>query len=107
MRRNQLCWYNEKNAGKLAVNDAMMIENGLYYILKKYANKLPYYVDIIELFHETSLATSVGQLLDLKLVSGGVSKFTMDLHKSLSDHKTSHFAFYFPIALAALSYGYA
>lgn len=103
MRRNQLCWYKMENVDALAINDAMMIENGVYYILKKYASHMPNYANIMELFHETTMATTIGQLLDMKLVSAGVTKFTMDLHQSLSNHKTSHFAFYFPIALATLS----
>lgn len=103
MRRNQLCWYKIDDVNELAVNDAMMIENGVYFVLKKYASHLPNYIAAMELFHETTMATTIGQLLDMKLVKAGVAKFTMDLHQSLSNHKTSHFAFYFPIALAALS----
>lgn len=103
MRRSQLCWHKMENVNNLAINDAMMIENGVYCILKKYASHSPNYVKLMELFHETTMATTIGQLLDMKLVSAGVRAFTMDLHRSLSNHKTSHFAFYFPIALAALS----
>lgn len=105
LRRNQLCWYKMENVGRLAINDALLIENGVFFILKKYAGHLPHYPEIVELFHETAMTTAIGQLLDMKLVASGVGQFTMPLHKSLSNAKTSHFAFYFPIALATLSHG--
>lgn len=105
MRRNQPCWHKMENIGRLAVNDALLIGHSAFYVLKKHARHLPRYTQIVELFHETSIVATIGQLLDAKAGTGGVSTFTMPLFKSICDGKTSHFAFYFPIALATLSHG--
>lgn len=105
MRRNKLCWYKVKNVESIAINDVMMIENSVYFILKKHFSHLPCYMNFVELFHETTLTTTIGQSLDFQVASHGVTAFKMNLHKSLSDYKTSHFGFYFPLALAILLNG--
>jgi len=34
-RRGQPCWYKKENVGKIAINDALMIESAIFYTLKK------------------------------------------------------------------------
>ena len=36
----------------IAINDALIIESAIYFFLKKYFRQDPYYVDLVELFHE-------------------------------------------------------
>lgn len=54
-RRGQPCWYKVKDVGMISINDALMIENGIFYILKKYFSEKDYYLKLIELFHEVSI----------------------------------------------------
>jgi farnesyl diphosphate synthase len=49
----------------IAINDAFMLEGAIYYLLKKHFRQMPYYVDLLELFHETTYQTEMGQLIDL------------------------------------------
>jgi len=42
-----------------------MIESSIYYLLKKHFKQEKYYVDLIELFHETTFQTEIGQEQDL------------------------------------------
>lgn len=52
MRRGRECWYRFNNNGTIAINDGVLLENGLYVILKKYFQDKPYYVQVLELFHD-------------------------------------------------------
>lgn len=98
-RRGQPCWYKLDDVKFIAVNDSLMIENCIYYILKKYFSHLPSYVKLMELFHETMLITTIGQSLDLQTANCDISCFTMDRYKAIVDHKTAYYTFYLPIAL--------
>jgi farnesyl diphosphate synthase len=41
------------NAG-VALNDASFVETGIYQLLKMHFKDKPYYVDVLELFHDVS-----------------------------------------------------
>lgn len=53
-RRGQPCWYRKPGVGNIAINDSFMLEAAIYYLLKKHFRSTPYYVDLLELFHEVS-----------------------------------------------------
>ncbi len=48
-RRGQPCWYKVPKVGLNACNDCIVLEACIYKILKKYARKLPCYVEVREL----------------------------------------------------------
>jgi farnesyl diphosphate synthase len=56
-RRGKPCWYLASdlvsNAG-IALNDASFLETGIYQLLKIHFEDKPYYVDVLELFHDVS-----------------------------------------------------
>ena len=64
-RRGQPCWYKQDGVGLIAINDSFLIEASIYKLLKRHFRPKPYYVDLLELFHETTFQTELGQLLDL------------------------------------------
>lgn len=105
-RRGQPCWWRHEAVGLAAINDALMIENSIYYILQKHFRTEPYYVDLLELFHETMMITTVGQSMDLQAAGreqagqGLAERFTMDRYKAIVHHKTAYYTFYLPVALA-------
>jgi geranylgeranyl pyrophosphate synthase len=53
-RRGQPCWYKNADVGNIAINDATMLEAAIYQLLKSHFRGEPYYVDLLELFHEVS-----------------------------------------------------
>lgn len=99
-RRGQPCWYRLDDVKMIAINDALMIENCVYFILRKYFSDLPCYIKLVELFHETMMITTIGQSLDLQTANNDVNCFTMDRYKAIVDHKTAYYTFYLPVALA-------
>lgn len=64
-RRGQPCWYKSEGVGMVAINDAFILESCIYIFLKKYFKKTDYYIELVELFHEVTFQTELGQLCDL------------------------------------------
>ena len=55
----------QEGIGMKAINDAFICEMAIYRLIKKHFRNEPYYLDIVELFHETTFQTELGQLMDL------------------------------------------
>jgi farnesyl diphosphate synthase len=51
--------------GTIAVNDSFLIEAAIYKLLSLHFRSKPYYVDLLELLHEVTYQTELGQMLDL------------------------------------------
>ncbi|KAL5007786.1 hypothetical protein ScPMuIL_016592 [Solemya velum] len=103
-RRGQPCWYKMDGVGLLAINDAIFLEMSMYRIFRQYLKDKPYYVNIMELFHEATNQTLVGQCLDMITAppQGSVdfSQFNMERYSAIVKWKTAFYSFYLPIASA-------
>lgn len=64
-RRSQPCWYRVPEVGMIAINDSFMLEAAVYRLIKVHFRGQPYYIDLVELFQETTYQTEMGQLIDL------------------------------------------
>jgi farnesyl diphosphate synthase len=53
-RRGRPCWYLYKNLGTAAINDGILLEHGLYQLLRRYLHDKPCYINVLELFHDVS-----------------------------------------------------
>jgi farnesyl diphosphate synthase len=104
-RRGQPCWYRQQGVGLIAINDAFLLESGIYIILKKQFRSHPAYIDIVELFHETTWQTELGQLCDLITAPEDkvdLDNFSMEKYMFIVTYKTAYYSFYLPVALALL-----
>lgn len=102
-RRGQPCWYKVDKVGDIAINDAFMLEASIYHLLKKHFRQEKYYVDLFELFQETTFQTEFGQLIDLITAPEDhvdLSKFSLKKHQLIVIYKTAFYSFYLPVALA-------
>ncbi|KAM0456290.1 hypothetical protein ACHAPV_007232 [Trichoderma viride] len=109
-RRGQPCWYRQEGVGMIAINDSFLLEAGIYIILKKYFRDHPRYIELVELFHESSFQTELGQLCDLLTAPEDVvnlDNFSMEKYSFIVIHKTAYYSFYLPIALALYMLGIA
>ncbi|KAF2483688.1 ERG20 farnesyl diphosphate synthase [Neohortaea acidophila] len=109
-RRGQPCWYLMPNVGMVAINDAFMLESSIYLLLKKYFRQEKYYLDLIELFHEVSFQTELGQECDLLTAPEDhvdLDNFSMDKYTFIVIYKTAYYSFYLPVALALHFAGFA
>ncbi|KAH9904686.1 terpenoid synthase [Xylariomycetidae sp. FL2044] len=102
-RRGQPCWYRHEGVGMIAINDAFLLESAIYTLLKKHFKSHPSYVDMIELFHEVTLQTELGQLCDLITAPEDVvnlDNFSLEKYTFIVIYKTAYYSFYLPVALA-------
>ncbi|KAJ2609793.1 Farnesyl pyrophosphate synthetase [Coemansia sp. RSA 1365] len=107
-RRGQPAWYRRKDVGILAINDSFILESCIYRLLKKYFHSEPYYIGIVELFHETAYQTELGQMVDLLTAPENdinLDRFSIQKHGYIVEYKTAYYSFYLPVALALLMTG--
>uniref|UniRef100_A0A182IT14 Farnesyl pyrophosphate synthase n=1 Tax=Anopheles atroparvus TaxID=41427 RepID=A0A182IT14_ANOAO len=105
-RRGQPCWHTLDDVKMVAINDGIMIDASICYLLRKQFRTEPYYTRLVEEFNEMKFITSLGQSMDLLSARMDVSQYTMDVYKSIVFHKTSYYTFYLPVALAMHMTGY-
>jgi farnesyl diphosphate synthase len=109
-RRGQPCWYRQPKVGMIAINDAFMLEMSIYILLKKYFRQHKSYIDIVELFQETTFQTELGQTCDLLTAPEDhvdLDNFSMDKYRFIVIYKTAYYSFYLPVALALYQAGLA
>jgi farnesyl diphosphate synthase len=109
-RRGQPCWYRKKGVGMIAINDSFMLESAIYVLLKKYFRQDKSYVDMLELFHEVTFQTELGQTCDLLTAPEDhvdLDNFAMEKFVFIVIYKTAYYSFYLPVALAMYFAGVA
>ncbi|XP_054165527.1 uncharacterized protein LOC128963085 [Oppia nitens] len=103
-RRGQLCWYKLDYVGLMACNDAILIDQENYHILKLFFKNKNYYLKLVDLFHEISRYTSYGQCLDTASKppnkSPQFASFSQTRYKNIVKYKTSYYSFVLPVRLA-------
>ncbi|KAK9892209.1 hypothetical protein WA026_019013 [Henosepilachna vigintioctopunctata] len=97
-RRGQLCWYKHNEIGYNAINDGLLLEHAIYLLLKKHLSDHPSYLKFVELFHDVTLTTTIGQLLDGN--TSNVKTYTMERYDLIAYYKTAYYSFYLPVCLA-------
>ncbi|CAG5055686.1 unnamed protein product [Parnassius apollo] len=102
-RRGKKCWHLLCDVGLLVINDTSLFRSFIHEILRQNFANEPHYSQIINLFNEIFLITSMGQHLDsmlnyLKKPDG----FNEENYRKMSIYKTSHYTFRFPILLALI-----
>ncbi|XP_012233768.1 farnesyl pyrophosphate synthase isoform X2 [Linepithema humile] len=104
LRRNQPCWYLHNDLGLAAINDAVLIEKSMYYLLQKHFKGRECYIDLLETFQDMGLKTIMGQALDLLSTNFGkklnLDLFTMDRYNSIVKYKTAYYSFILPVTAA-------
>lgn len=109
-RRGAPCWYLVPKVGMIAINDAFMLESAIYVLLKKHFRQEKSYVDMMELFHEVTFQTELGQLCDLLTAPEDhvdLDNFSLEKFSFIVIFKTAYYSFYLPVALALHYAGFA
>ncbi len=89
----------------IAINDGFMLESAIYHLIKTHFRSEPFYIDLVDLFHETSYQTEMGQLIDLITAPEDkvdLNKFSLERHRLIVVYKTAYYSFYLPVACAML-----
>ncbi|KAF9465396.1 farnesyl-diphosphate synthase [Collybia nuda] len=128
-RRGQPCWYlapspaiatssatpaslgnaapqsNSKHplVGMVAINDSFMLASAIFHLLKQHFRGQTCYMDLVEIFHDITFKTEMGQLVDLVTAPEGVvdlARFSMERHRVIVTYKTAYYSFHLPVAIA-------
>ncbi|KAI5867245.1 terpenoid synthase [Durotheca rogersii] len=102
-RRGKPCWYRQEGVGLVAINDSFMLESSIYVLLKKHFRSHPAYIDMVELFHDITMQTELGQLCDLLTAPEdrvNLNSFSLEKYSFIVIYKTAYYSFYLPVALA-------
>jgi len=106
-RRGKPCWYKLPEVGLDAVNDALILESFLFWLIEQNFDGKQY-VALMKLFHDVSLKTQMGQMLDTmsekaKGKPGIFETFTMKYYTRIITYKTAFYSFYLPAAAALIA----
>lgn len=102
-RRGNPCWFRKPAVGMIAINDAFLLESSIYVLLRKHFRTHPAYGEFLDLFHETTYQTEIGQLCDLLTAPEDhvdLAAFSPAKHSFIVVYKTAYYSFYLPVALA-------
>ncbi|XP_011875172.1 PREDICTED: farnesyl pyrophosphate synthase-like [Vollenhovia emeryi] len=103
-RRGQPCWYRYNDINLAAVNDGLILESAIYYLIRKHFKGNDYYVNLLETFQDIAFKTTIGQCLDLLSTNFGkkpnLDLFTMNRYNSIVMYKSSYYTFLLPITAA-------
>jgi farnesyl diphosphate synthase len=107
-RRGQPCWYKLPEVQLDGINDALILESFIYFLLKKHfgppKGDPTLYIALVELYHEVALQTQLGQMMDLLSNPQGqkgpdlLRTFSPDMHKNIVLFKTAYYTFYLSLA---------
>lgn len=100
MRRGQICWHKLPHVGKIAINDAFLIEKSIYALLRKYFKESNFYMELMQLFHDTLLISSCGERVELMTAKNSVLSFNMETYNGIITNKTAYTSFYLSFMLA-------
>jgi len=92
-RHGRPCWYRVEGVNNIAINDACMLESGLYQLLKRHFRKESYYTDLLELFLDTTYKAEMGGLIDLVTAPEDrvdLSKFSLERYRLTIAYKTAN-----------------
>ncbi|XP_023029975.2 farnesyl pyrophosphate synthase-like [Leptinotarsa decemlineata] len=87
-RGNVLCWYKNKDIGlNIAIVDAIYLNAGIFWILRKYFSASPQYLALLEIFHDLNFGGALSQRMEL--MPCNLNNFCMEHYKSLAQEKGS------------------
>uniref|UniRef100_A0A0R3RUE9 Farnesyl pyrophosphate synthase n=1 Tax=Elaeophora elaphi TaxID=1147741 RepID=A0A0R3RUE9_9BILA len=95
-RRGKPCWHRLEGIGINGINDGLLLDCMVSYTLRN--NRAP--ATVMDAFDEARRVTALGQILDGD--TKGVDDCTWQRHRTITQHKTSHYTYFTPLQVAAL-----
>ena len=101
-RRGRPCWYLVEGVGNDAINDALVLESFMHYLINVGTDDKTYR-PILKLYLDTATRTQMGQTLDLLCMPQGkkgpdvLRTFSLDVYKRIVKFKTAYYTFATPM----------
>ncbi|XP_051158389.1 farnesyl pyrophosphate synthase-like [Leptopilina boulardi] len=102
-RRGQPCWHLQDNIGLAAVNDALLLEQMIFKLLRMHFRQKDYYLNLVETFHDNIQKILIGQTLEFLSTNrkeSSLNLFTMERYNSIVKYKSTFYTFDLPFTLA-------
>lgn len=102
-RRGQPCWYKLPEVQMDAINDALVLEAFMHYLIQEGSDESNFF-QIYKVYTDVMLKTQMGQTLDLLSMPQGrksveiLRSFNLALYKRIVKYKTAFYTFYLPMA---------
>jgi len=109
LRRGDKCWHEREEVGKIAVNDAFLLESFVFTIIKLHFQSEPYYGRLVDLFLNVIQKTTTGKLVHYMTHARNrkkdIGKFNLDRYSNIVKYKTAIYSFYLPVAVGMIVFG--
>ncbi|XP_063233829.1 farnesyl pyrophosphate synthase-like [Bacillus rossius redtenbacheri] len=103
-------WHHRGALGLRAANDGLLLESGMYELLRGYFQRESYYPRAVDTFQQVAQMAILGRCLDLRASeAAGEARLAMFNSQHLADiarHATAYPRLYLPLVLAAAMAGY-
>jgi len=93
-------WHHMDGIGFKALNDALLLEGAVYQLLREHFRQEPYYIDLLELFHETRHPAFFRNPVPQSY------QFPIDYQRATNIYKSAIYSFYLPVALSMIVCGF-
>ncbi|XP_011699734.1 PREDICTED: farnesyl pyrophosphate synthase-like, partial [Wasmannia auropunctata] len=104
IRRGQPCWYRYNDIELAAINDSLILQSSMFYLIRKHFKGKDCYVNLQETFQDITFKTVMGQSLDMLSTNFGkkpnLDLFTMNQYNAIAEYKTSYYSFLLPVTAA-------
>ena len=100
---NTLCRYKVPDVEHKAINDTLILESGIYVLLRHFCGNHARYMDLVHLFQRVALQTQMGQCLDLTMEQSQQAGIDLSLYShehyiKTVVYKTAYYSFYLSVA---------
>ncbi|XP_061396814.1 farnesyl pyrophosphate synthase-like [Musca vetustissima] len=99
-RQGKQCWYSMDNVGIIGLNDAIILENSIYFLINKYFKNSSHYIPLMDIFHEAALKTGCLQNAVLLSSKESVMKFDINMYRTITNAKTTNYLYELPLKVA-------
>uniref|UniRef100_W8B5K5 Farnesyl pyrophosphate synthase n=2 Tax=Ceratitis capitata TaxID=7213 RepID=W8B5K5_CERCA len=99
-RPGRQSWNKIQGNGGGTINNILMLESGIFELLRKHFSHLDNYVDLLELFQSAIFKATVGQSMNLLHTKQSVDTFNATLYNTIVSDKINSHLLYLPVASA-------
>ncbi|KAH9953879.1 farnesyl diphosphate synthase [Russula dissimulans] len=99
-RHGKLSWHRVDDIGFKALNDTLLLEGAVYQLAREHFRHEPYYVDLLDLLHETRHPAYFRNPIPQNY------QFPVDHQRAANIYKSAIYSFYLPMALSMIICGF-
>ncbi|KAN0132886.1 farnesyl diphosphate synthase [Lactarius tabidus] len=100
MSRGKLSWHCVEGVGLKAINDSLLVEGAVFQLVREHFRNEPYYIDLLELIHETRHPAF------FRNPAPQSCQFPLDSQRAAKIYKSAIYSYYLPMAFSMIISGF-